>query len=109
MDDFGSGYSSLNTLGKLQIDEVKLDREFLMNAADQKQMRVRLIMEEIVRMAGRLGISTVAEGVETPEDEQLIRAIGCNVGQGYLYSKPISADDFDRIYMQERFKRGSSR
>ncbi len=109
LDDFGSGYSSLNTLGKLQIDEVKLDKEFLMNAADQKQMRVRLIMEEIVRMAGRLGISTVAEGVETPEDEQLIRAIGCNVGQGYLYSKPISADDFDRIYMQERFKRGSSR
>ena len=98
LDDFGSGYSSLNTLGKLQIDEIKLDRAFLLDAAGRKG-RVRLIMEETVRMARRLGISTVAEGVETPEDEQLVRSIGCDVGQGYLYSRPLAAGDFDERYM----------
>ena len=64
------------------------------------QNRVRLIMEEIVHIAGRLGISTLAEGVETPEDEQLIRSIGCDTGQGYLYSRPLSAEEFDQKYMK---------
>ena len=104
LDDFGSGYSSLNTLGKLKIDELKLDREFLMNASAQEQRRIRLIMEQIVRMAGRLGIATVAEGVETPGDEELIRTIGCDYGQGYLYSRPISAADFDEKYMNGKVR-----
>lgn len=102
LDDFGSGYSSLNTLGKLKIDELKLDRDFLMSAAGENQERVRLIMQEIVHMTGVLGISTVAEGVETPEDEQLIRSIGCDTGQGYLYSRPLSTADFDRKYMEKQ-------
>ena len=104
LDDFGSGYSSLNTLGKLKIDELKLDREFLMNASAQEQRRIRLIMEQIVRMAGRLGIATVAEGVEIPGDEELIRTIGCDYGQGYLYSRPISAADFDEKYMNGKVR-----
>lgn len=99
LDDFGSGYSSLNVFGSLKINELKLDRDFLMNAPSQNQGRIRLILEEIVRLTGRLGISTVAEGVETPEDEQLIREIGCGVGQGYLYSRPLSAEEFDEKYM----------
>lgn len=102
LDDFGSGYSSLNILGNLKIDEVKLDRDFLINASGQEQGRVKLIMEEIVRLAGRLGISTLAEGVETKEDEELLRAIGCGAGQGYLYSRPLSAPDFDERYMKTR-------
>lgn len=101
LDDFGSGFSSLNTLGKLKIDELKLDRDFLLNASDQEQSRVRLIMEHTIRMAGQLGISTVAEGVETPDDETLIRNFGCDIGQGYLYSRPISAADFDEKYMKK--------
>lgn len=52
-------------------------------------------------MAGQLGISTVAEGVETPDDETLIRNFGCDIGQGYLYSRPISAADFDEKYMKK--------
>lgn len=103
LDDFGSGYSSLNTLGKLKINELKLDRDFLMGAESEEQERVRLVMQEIVRMASLLGISTVAEGVETPEDEQLVRSIGCDVGQGYLYSRPLNTADFDRKYMAERY------
>ena len=100
LDDFGSGFSSLNTLGKLKINELKLDRDFLLNASNKYKKRIRLIMEEIVHMAGCLGISTVAEGVETPEDEKLIQEIGLNIGQGYLYSRPLSADDFDEKYMK---------
>ena len=99
LDDFGSGFSSLNTLGKLKIDELKLDRGFLLGVSSQEQGRVRLILKEIVQIARQLSISTVAEGVETAEDEQLIREIGCDFGQGYRYSRPISTDDFDRTFM----------
>lgn len=100
LDDFGSGYSSLNTLGKLKIDELKLDRGFLLSAAEEKEGRVRLIMEEIVRMANRLGIKTVSEGVETAEDVTFVKTIGCTTGQGYYYSKPISVDEFTQKYIQ---------
>lgn len=94
MDDFGSGYSSLNTLSRLHIDELKLDRGFLMEVADAGNIRSRIIMEQVVQMAKRLGISVVVEGVETRENEALIRTLGCDFGQGYYYSKPIAADDF---------------
>ena len=99
LDDFGSGFSSLNTLGSLKIDELKLDRAFLLDMASQEQERVRLIMKEVVQIARALSISTVAEGVETAEDEQLIQEINCDFGQGYLYSRPISAADFDQAFM----------
>ena len=100
LDDFGSGYSSLNTLGKLEIDELKLDREFLLSASSPKQNRVRLIMEQIVQLAHQLTIRTVVEGVETEEDERFIRSIGCDIGQGYLYSRTVSAEEFDRLLEQ---------
>lgn len=98
MDDFGSGYSSLNTLSNLQIDELKLDRGFLMEAADKGDPRARVIMEQVVQMAKRLGISVVVEGVETRENEALIRSLGCNYGQGYYYSRPITVEDFTARY-----------
>lgn len=94
MDDFGSGYSSLNILGNLSIDELKLDRGFLQKVSAAERHRPKVIMEQIVQLTKKLGISTVAEGVETKEDEQLIKNLGCDFGQGYYYSKPISAGDF---------------
>jgi diguanylate cyclase (GGDEF)-like protein len=102
MDDFGTGYSSLNTLGRIQIDELKLDRAFLMEASKGESRRQYMIMEEIIRLAKRLGIHTVAEGVETEEDERMIRAMGCDCGQGYYYSRPVSAEEFDRACMEDR-------
>ena len=99
MDDFGSGYSSLNTLGRIQINELKLDRAFLMEVSSGASRRQFLIMEEIVKLAQRLDIRTVAEGVETEKDEQLIKSMGCDCGQGYYYSRPVSAEDFNRKYM----------
>ena len=100
LDDFGSGFSSLNTLGKLRIDELKLDRGFLLGVSSREQDRVRLILKEIVQIARQLSISTVAEGVETAEDERLIREVGCDLGQGYLYGRPVSADAFDAAFMR---------
>lgn len=99
MDDFGSGYSSFNTLGKLQIDELKLDRAFLMELSHEDPMRQKIIMEQIVEMAKRLNISTVVEGVETAENEELISELGCDYGQGYLYSRPVSAGEFSEKYI----------
>ncbi len=105
LDDFGSGYSSLNTLVRLKIDELKLDRGFLLSAQGAEQARARLIMKHVAAMAQQLNISVVAEGVETEADEQMIRSIGCDTGQGYLYSRPVSATEFDEKYMRKESAR----
>ncbi len=101
MDDFGSGYSSLNTLGKLHIDQIKLDRMFLMDVKSSQKSSQNDVMLLIFSLAKKLGIETVAEGVETQEDEALIRSMGCNYGQGYYYSKPIPAKDFYNIFLKK--------
>lgn len=97
MDDFGSGYSSLNTLGKLHIDQIKLDRMFLMDLRQEQRTSQYEVLLSIFAMAKKLGIETVAEGVETKEDEALIRSMGCDYGQGYYYSKPLPANAFYSI------------
>ena len=99
MDDFGSGYSSLNTLGRLKIDELKLDRLFLMGAAKDTDGTQRKIMACILDLAQQLNISTVAEGVETQENEQMLAQLSCNYGQGYYYSQPLTAADFERDFL----------
>ena len=105
LDDFGSGYSSMNTLSRLKINELKLDRGFLLSAAGPEHEKSRLIMGQIIQLSHQLDISTVSEGVETAEDEEFIRSIGCDVGQGYFYHRPISAKEFHEIYMAEPGKR----
>ena len=98
MDDFGSGYSSFNTLSSLDIDELKLDRGFLMEMHGSRRERQQLILEQIAQLAGKMNITTVAEGVETREDEEIILQAGCDYGQGYYYSRPIDAQVFTEIY-----------
>ena len=100
MDDFGSGYSSFNTLGNLEIDELKLDRAFLMEVTQENGSRFKIIMEHVIELSKSLHISTVAEGVETEENQQLIQSLGCDYGQGYLYSRPVSSEEFSGRYMQ---------
>lgn len=100
MDDFGSGYSSLNTLGRLKIDELKLDRLFLMGAAQDTEGTQRKIMGCILDLAKQLNISTVAEGVETRENEQMMAQLSCNYGQGYYYSRPLTVADFEREFLK---------
>lgn len=99
MDDFGSGYSSLNTLGKLHIDQIKLDRMFLMDLREDQRASQNDVMKLIFALAQKLGVETVTEGVETQEDEALIQSMGCNYGQGYYYSKPIPTEEFYRTFL----------
>lgn len=94
MDDFGSGYSFLNTLNSLDIDELKLDRGFLMEMYGSRKERRQIVLEQIAQLARKMDIITVAEGVGTKEDEAIILQAGCDYGQGYCYSKPICAQEF---------------
>ena len=99
MDDFGSGYSSLNMLYQLKIDELKLDRGFLRKVSQDNNERRQIILEQIIRFAKKLGIATVAEGIETQEDKNNMEYLDCDYGQGYFYEKPINADEFSIKYM----------
>ncbi len=84
MDDFGSGYSSFNILGRIHIDELKMDRAFLSAITGEEGKRQEIIMAQVVDLAKRLQISTVAEGVETEQNEALIRRLGCRLWTGIL-------------------------
>ena len=84
MDDFGSGYSSLNTLKDYKFDELKIDMAFLSNFNEVS----RTIISSMVRMAKSLGLKTLAEGVETKEQKEFLKSIGCEKVQGYYYGKP---------------------
>lgn len=96
LDDFGSGYSSLNTLSDFDVDVIKLDMGFLRKAiSDEKN---RSIMSSIIKLAKDLDLKTVSEGVETEEQIAYLREIGCDVLQGFFYSKPISVSDFESKY-----------
>lgn len=91
IDDFGSGYSSLNMLKDLTADRIKLDMGFLSGPIGD---RGGTIISSVVRMAMWLGMTVIAEGVETVEQADFMRSIGCNYVQGYLYAKPICEADF---------------
>lgn len=104
MDDFGSGYSSLNTLREMPFDVLKIDREFFDESNSEQG---KTILSHIVAMANDLGMKTVCEGVETREDEALLKSIGCTNGQGYLYSRPIPAEEFVQKFIYDAiFNRG---
>lgn len=100
MDDFGSGYSSLNTLGKLCIDQIKLDRMFLMDLRKEQRKAQYEVMSSIFAMTKRLGIEIVTEGVETKDEEEMILSTGCDYAQGYYYSKPIPAQEFCNLFLK---------
>ena len=96
MDDFGSGYSSLNTLKNTRFDVIKLDREFfgrsIMTERGQK------IVSHTIAMTNDIGLEIVAEGVETAEQAHFLNKNGCKFAQGYLYSKPVPLDEFEQKY-----------
>ncbi len=102
MDDFGSGYSSLNTLGKLKIDELKLDRMFLLDVVKEESGSQSEVLACVFALAKKLGIKTVAEGVETQENEAMMRSMSCDYGQGFYYSRPIPAEEFQKKYLLQQ-------
>lgn len=95
MDDFGSGYSSLNVLKDIELDVIKLDMLFLSQETNSK--RGGTILSSIVRMAKWLGMPVIAEGVETAEQADFLRSIGCNYIQGYLYSRPLPENQYEDL------------
>ena len=100
MDDFGSGYSSLNLLSGLPIDIIKLDKVFLKKAnANEGRLKEndKIIISCVVDMAKRLKITSLCEGVETPEQSDYLAEIGCEIQQGYYFSKPIPQEDFEEF------------
>ncbi len=104
MDDFGSGYSSLNILLETPFDVIKLDKKFMENM--MLSGKGRLILEQVVSMANKLHLGLLAEGVETKEQIQQLQSMGCDQVQGYYYAKPMPEDEFFALLeKQERGKR----
>ena len=95
MDDFGSGYSSLNLLSRLPIDVIKLDRVFLKD--DTLQESDKIVISCVVDMARRLRITSLCEGVETVEQSDYLKEIGCQIQQGYYFSRPVPQEEFEQF------------
>lgn len=100
MDDFGSGYSSLNVLREVDLDVIKLDMLFLSEKANSN--RGGTIISSIVRMAKWLDMPVIAEGVETMSQADFLKSIGCEYIQGYLYSKPLPEAEFEELLLKNR-------
>lgn len=93
IDDFGTGFSSLSHLKRFPLHELKIDRSFVDGIIDDQDDRA--ITSTIISMAGNLELSVVAEGIETTEQLQELHGMGCQIGQGYYFSKPLTADRFN--------------
>gem|GEM_PF-1291861 len=100
VDDFGTGYSSLSYLKRLPIDTLKIDRSFVRPLDDPAALDDRVIVEAIIRMGQQLRMQIVAEGVETSTQDLVLCRLGCDLLQGYLYSRPLSAEDFTEYLVQ---------
>lgn len=94
MDDFGSGYSSLNMLAELPIDILKLDMKFLQNKGEQSKNEN--IMSAIVELAKKINLYVIAEGVEKEKQISMLKSMKCDMVQGYYYAKPMPAEEFEK-------------
>lgn len=92
MDDFGTGYSSLGLLKSIPVDVIKMDKSFFDDS--QNNARARLVIGSVMDMAKKLNAHTVAEGVETKENVDLLKSLGCDIVQGYYYARPMPAEEF---------------
>lgn len=101
LDDFGSGYSSLNMLKDIDIDVMKLDRAFFL-AGDDTERREWYVIESVIDLAKRLEVETVAEGVEEPGQVERLRAMNCDLLQGYVFSRPVPQPEFERMLRASR-------
>ena len=99
VDDFGTGYSSLAYLRRLPVDIVKIDRSFVRDLT--ADLAAHDLVSSIVSLAVGMGLDVVAEGVETDEQRERLRAMGCGYAQGYLYGRPCSREDFDHRHFQD--------
>jgi diguanylate cyclase (GGDEF)-like protein/excisionase family DNA binding protein len=101
LDDFGTGYSSLSYLKHLPLDTIKIDRSFVTGLGDPDQANLPIV-EAVISLAHGLGIEVVAEGIETVDEASRLRELGCDRGQGYVYSRPIPAQQISRLMAAAR-------
>ncbi|MDO9310266.1 MAG: EAL domain-containing protein, partial [Nitrosomonas sp.] len=100
IDDFGTGFSSLSYLKKFDIDYLKIDRSFISNLINNETDRA--LVEAIIVMAHKLDINTIAEGVETMEQQDLLIQFGCDYAQGFYYSEAISVLEFEKLLVDQQ-------
>ena len=100
IDDFGTGYSSLSHIKTLEIDELKIDKSFIDNIVSNKNDRA--IVKAIIDMCKTLNLETVAEGVQTQEQLEILKKFGCNVVQGHYYSEALSVKDFRNQWVKKQ-------
>jgi EAL domain-containing protein (putative c-di-GMP-specific phosphodiesterase class I) len=103
IDDFGTGYSSLSCLHEFPIDTLKIDRSFVNRIG--KISGDSEIVQTIITLAHRLGMDVVAEGIETTAQFKLLRSLGCEYGQGYLFAKPLPQDDATKFVSNWRSRK----
>lgn len=95
MDDFGSGYSSLYLLSELPIDIIKMDKCFLQT--EKLKQKERVIISNVINMTHELDIQTLCEGVETPEQSEFLKSVGCDIQQGFYFSRPVTKEQLQEI------------
>ena len=98
IDDFGTGYCSLAYLRQFSVDTLKIDRSFTAGLADAGDAAA--IVKAIIVMGSALGLSVVAEGIESEEQFERVKALGCHEVQGYLFGRPLAALEFERVHLQ---------
>ena len=94
IDDFGSGYSSLNLLSQLDFQVLKLDKAFLESGTEDQ--KVKNVVDSVISMAKKLDMKVVAEGVERKEELEMLKDLSCDLIQGYYFDRPIPVKDFER-------------
>jgi EAL domain-containing protein (putative c-di-GMP-specific phosphodiesterase class I) len=100
IDDFGTGYSALNRLKQLPIDIIKIDRSFIRDTPDDKDART--VVRAIVQLADALDLRALAEGIETEEQWRFLLELGCPLGQGFFFSRPVPATDIPTLFRPDR-------
>ncbi|MBC3889249.1 EAL domain-containing protein [Acetobacterium paludosum] len=99
MDDFGSGYSSINLLETLPLDTIKIDQGFFKD--NLKNERTQIVVKAMIELIKQLGMTVVAEGIETKEEVDILRKLNCDIIQGYYYGKPMTVDDFEETVFKK--------
>jgi EAL domain-containing protein (putative c-di-GMP-specific phosphodiesterase class I) len=100
LDDFGVGFSSLAHLRDLPIHRLKIDRSFTVEC--MRDARTLTIVKAVIEMARSLGISVTAEGIETQAQQTWMQHLGCDSAQGYLFARPMSGEDFLKLFIDRR-------
>ena len=106
MDDFGSGYSSLNQLKDMPLDVLKIDMKFLSKSKDN--VKAETILRNVLRLSSDLGLFSLTEGVETEEQYKKLSEMGCNLFQGYYFAKPMSVTDYEKLCSEQFSDKKSS-